>query len=420
MLFFFIPLSVVPMTRDISGRFRLRAFSALPIRFWSFRTKATRLVLLTLAAASLGVVGWSGDPRTLPLAMMFPGLWSLPSSRVGAALVAAAYFLGASRGLPEGVSIFFGSDLLLGLLLWGAASVAFVGVHAVCWTNRPGWSRPCGYLLANVLMSVPPFGIVGWANPITAAGVIFPGWGWLGLAMTIILLMATTTRPCMPVIAAMGALAVWSAVAWTDPPSPVAWTGVDTSFVSGREQYVDYSQQVATTALVRKAAAEGAKVVVLPESAFGIWTATTEVLWRRSLAGLDVTVIGGAVVLRDAGYDNLMVSVTARGSERLYRQRMPVPVSMWQPWTLGGASANFFENPNVEVHDTRLAILLCYEQLLVWPVLHSMLNDPDIIVATGNGWWTGSTNILPIQRAATIAWARLFERQVVLAFNAPT
>lgn len=373
-----------------------------------------------MGSATLGVVGWSGNPLTLPLAMFFPALWSVAGSRVGAALVAAAYFLGASRGLPEGVSIFFGTDRLLGIALWVTASLVFVGTHAVCWTKRRGWRQPCRYLLANVLVSVPTLGILGWANPITAAGIMLPGWGWWGLAMTVVLLMASVTmRLRWPAMAVIGTLSISASMNWTDPAPPLGWRGIDTSFVTGREQYADYAQQIATIELVRAAAADGVKVVVLPESAFGIWTPTAEALWSGALANLEVTVIGGAVVLAGDGYENLMIAVTAEGANVLYRQRMPVPVSMWQPWSSGGAAADFFGNAVVELNEVRLAVLLCYEQLLVWPVLQSVAMRPDIMIATGNGWWTGTTSILPIQRAASVAWARLFNIPLAMAYNAP-
>ncbi|MHA6732332.1 conjugal transfer protein TraB [Devosia sp. A369] len=393
------------------------AFSVWPIPLRSWRNSPGRLLVLTLGATAIGIVGWSGDPWTLPLAMIFPAVWSLARSRFSAALIAGAYFLGASRGLPQGVSTFFDSDILLGLSLWAGASLAFVSVHAVCWSRRGEWGQARNYFLANVLMSVPPLGILGWANPVTAAGIIFPGWGWWGLGAAIVLLMVSTTRFRWSAIVIIGALALFSAVTWTDPASPASWRGIDTSFVSGRDQYADYGQQLSTMALVREAAADGAEVVVLPESAFGIWTPTNEALWRRGLADLDVTVVGGAVILTETGYDNLMVSVAAEGSAVLYRQRMPVPVSMWQPWTSDGANADFFGNAVVELDGLRLAVLLCYEQLLVWPVLHSVMLDADLMIATGNGWWTGSTSIVSIQQASAIAWTSLFGLPLVMSFN---
>ena len=46
-----------------------------------------------------------------------------------------------------------------------------------------------------------------------------------------------------------------------------------------------------------------------------------------------------------------------------------------------------------------------------------MLHAPEVIVATGNGWWTAGTSIVTIQKASADAWARLFGIPLVTAFN---
>ena len=370
------------------------------------------------ATAGVGAIGWSGEVLLLPVACVFPALWAFAPTRLVASLVSMAYFMAASRGLPVGVSIFYGSDIWVGLGLWIAASLLFVTVHTVLWSPKPGWHRAVLYLAAWALMSVPPFGIVGWASPITAAGVLFPGWGWAGLAATVVGLSAMTTR-IWPLagVAISVALAV-SAITWTNPAAPEGWLGIDTTFdyqVAGN--HADYAQHLATIALVRQAAKTGARSIVLPESALGIWTPTTERLWTRNLADLDVVVAGGAVVINESGYDNVMIELTGEGARIFYRERMPVPVSMWRPWASGGASAQFFGNPTGRFAGTSIAPLICYEQLIVWPILQSVLLGPDVIVATGNGWWTGDTNIVPIQKASAKAWASLFGLPLVIAFN---
>ncbi|MAN77384.1 MAG: conjugal transfer protein TraB [Rhizobiales bacterium] len=365
-----------------------------------------------------GAVGWSGHTLALAAGVLFPALWAFAPSRGVAALVALAHFLAASRGLPEGVAIFYGSDMSMGIALWLMASLMFVAVHAGLWTPKTGWHRPARYGLAAILMSLPPFGIAGWASPITAAGVLFPGWGWFGLAATAIGLIAVTTRYWPIATLVVGGAFAWSAANWTPPAELDGWAGIDTSFqFSQAGQYADYAQHMATIGMVKEAAGQGASVVVLPESAFGIWTETAERLWTRELAGIDVTVNGGAIVIDQSGYDNVMVEVGGQGSEVIYYERMPVPISMWQPWTTGGANAHFFANPIVDFASVRIAPLICYEQLIIWPILQSMLYGPEVIVATGNGWWTGDTNIVAIQKASAEAWAALFGVPLVMAFN---
>ena len=354
----------------------------------------------------------------LPAAVLFPTLWAFAPNRLVAGLVALAYFLAVSRGLPVGVSIFYASDMWVGLGLWLAASVLFVLVHTVLWTRKSGWHRPLRYALAWILMSVPPFGIIGWANPITAAGVLFPGLGWFGLIVMAHTLSAMTTRAWPIVALVIGAVFAWSSSNWSEPRPPEGWIGIDTHFnYASFGQHADYAQHLATLALVQDATKAGAKSIALPESAFGIWTPTTELLWVHALQDLDVTVNGGAILISAEGYDNVMIEVSGKGARVLYRERMPVPVSMWQPWASGGATSQVFGKPAGRFAGTLIAPLICYEQLLVWPILQSMIYKPRVIVATGNGWWTGDTNIVAIQKAAARAWASLFGVPLVIAFN---
>ena len=410
------------MTRDISGRFRPKGFSAVPYRCSPSLLEAARSVALVVAAGAVGMVGWSGDPRMLPVALVFPVLWGLSRSRWTAAAVAAAYFLAASRGLPQGVVTFFGTSVLLGAALWIGAALAFVGVHAGLWSSRPGWGRVVRYAVAAILMAVPPFGIVGWAHPITAAGILFPSWGWWGLAATAALMLAATTRAWSVVLMGLAGSMVWSTVTWTEPPGLQGWVGLDLHLGRALGRDFDMNPHEALIAEVRGAAAAGARVVVLPENAFGFWTPTVGAFWRSRLRDLDVEVVAGATVVLSDGYDNTVVAIDQDEARIAYRQRMPVPVSMWQPWRNwfgepGGARADLFGLPVAGISGRPVAPLVCYEQLLVWPILQSMAQKPDLIVAIGNGWWTAGTDIAAIQKASSTAWARLFGLPLVVSFN---
>jgi hypothetical protein len=377
---------------------------------------------LVAAAIVVGSFAWSGHVLALPLALAFPALWAFAPSRTASAAVSAGYFLAASRGLPQGVVNFYGSDFSVGIALWIGAAVAFVLVHTVLWQRQPGRGRATGYGLAALLMCVPPFGVVGWAGPITAAGVLFPGWGWWGLAATGVILLAVTTRWWPMTAIVVIALWAWSGAHWIAPAPPVRWVGLDTQLGGALGRTPDLAQSAALLQRARQAGASGARVVVLPESAAGLWTPTTSMFWIDGVRGTGITVIAGAAIVDRHGYDNAMMEIGEGQARKLYGERMPVPVSMWQPWLAwtgqgGGAKASFFGNPVVVSAGRRVAPLICYEQLLVWPVLQSMLTSPDMIAAIGNDWWTADTSILAIQKASTQAWSKLFALPLVLAFN---
>jgi hypothetical protein len=382
----------------------------------------------------VGTIGWSGNIMTLPVAMVFPLLWTKSPSRLVAAAVSAGYFLSASRGLPEGVANFYTSDLWPGLLLWAAASLAFVVVHSVLWKPRPAGGRSrephriggqaSRYLAAMILMGLPPFGITGWAHPLTAAGVVFPGWGWCGLMATAAGLLVMTTRYWLAAVIILTGFWLWSVAGWTGLNLPNGWSGVDLKLgqSAGRDRSIGYHRNLIGTVERVVSTHPKTRVVVLPESALGFWTPTIEHLWRNGLRGSDVNVIVGAAVIGDQGYDNVMLTISSSDARILYRERMPVPVSMWQPWLHwtgqgGGARAHLFGNPVVEIYGQKIAPLICYEQLILWPILQSMLHAPDIIVTTGNGWWTAGTSIVAIQKASVTAWSRLFAVPAIMAFN---
>ncbi|EUB98287.1 Nitrilase/cyanide hydratase and apolipoprotein N-acyltransferase [Rhizobium sp. CF080] len=385
------------------------------------RPEFVRSSAIVGAATASGLVGWSGQVLLMPATLAFPLLWSIARKRRVAALVAAAYFLAASRELPQVVATFYMSDPWLGLALWLVASAGFVAVHTALWSPSSS-QRPARYLAAILLMSFPPFGIVGWAHPITAAGVLFPDWGWWGLAVMTVGLTGLVSRKGPVVAVALGSFWLWSVANWTDTNVADTWRGVDLQFGAslGRQSGLQHERDL--IAIVRVAASDGAHFIVLPESGLGLWTPTKRQLWLSELSGSPVTIIAGAVVVNGNDYDNVLVTITGNSSGVLYRERMPVPGAMWQPWLRwsgesGGARAYFFANPVVKVGSTKIAPLICYEQLIVWPVLQSMLGDPDVLLAVGNGWWARGMSIVDIQRASTIAWARLFSKPLVLSFN---
>ncbi len=227
------------------------------------RREPLQPVALIAVSVVAGVVGWSGHVLLLPVAFAFPVLWALVRMRLTAAVVSVAYFLAASRGLPQGVATFYPSDLWPGLLLWLCASAGFVIVHTVLWTKKVG-ARPCRYFLAAVLMAIPPFGITGWAHPITAAGVLFPGWGWWGLADATAGLMGLVTRMWPTAAIILAGFWIGSATTWDEPKLAESWQGVDLEMGASLGRDVSIERHRDLIAMMKDRVLGGARTIVLP------------------------------------------------------------------------------------------------------------------------------------------------------------
>ena len=72
---------------------------------------------------------------------------------------------------------------------------------------------------------------------------------------------------------------------------------------------------------------------------------------------------------------------------------------------------------HVHVAGERAAVLICYEQLLTWPILASMWEHPTALIAVANDHWSAGTTIPQAQLAAVRAWARLNAIPYVSATN---
>ena len=377
-----------------------------------------RALCLILAAAALGFFAWAGPASAVALALAMPALWACAGSRATAGATVLAYQLAATRSAPISFANFYGSFVGIGVLLWLASAIVIAAVWFAFWSAS---RRRRLFLIpfAAIATAVPPIGIVGWVHPLTAAGFLFPGTSWLGLLAAALLMTALAGIPWRYLPAACGALFVWAAFLAAPPSGVPGWTGIDTKQPFGRggaDFQRDYFRQVALGSLARN---KHAAVVIFPESAAGFWSSATANLWARELLTCPdrLVLLGAEVPDQDGRSTNALVVVSATTAETVYRQRMPVPLSMWRPWSSSGTRAFWFQNPVVTIAGKRAAVFICYEQLIPWTVLHSLSRRPEVLIACSNDWWCPNSTIPAIQLNSVAAWARLFAVPCVTSTN---
>jgi apolipoprotein N-acyltransferase len=421
---------------------------------------ARRSALNCFASFGIGGLVSTGYPFGIAAAIFTPAFSMRQASRLGAYAAAFCYYTGASWPVIPAARNFFGpsASIVEEAGAWLAAAVLLAVPWAFAWTRNQDqliWRVP----LAPAASVVPPLGIIGWASPLTAAGLLFPGTAWAGLLAVAIAcsLMAIDRSRCYAVLA-IAMLAVLSYVGkGANPQPPLGWEAVNTSFGTIAHGQADPIHQYEVAQWIEDwAESSNARVLVFPEMAVPRWTAATELFWQPTLTKLASTgktlLIGAGIadpsrlhrgeivhydfasavaVLRaepttvsqfgkgeqgkSARYRNALLMLGAQRGK--YIQHIPVPLGMWHPFGEGGVPLDLFGPGVISIADQRAVVLICYEQLLTWPVLLSMSQRATVLIAIANDYWVKQTPIPRYQTMATRAWTRLFGVPLLAAVN---
>jgi apolipoprotein N-acyltransferase len=276
-----------------------------------------------------------------------------------------------------------------------------------------------------LLTAIPPLGIIGWGSPFLSGGVLFPGTAWWGFAGILALVPLLGRFPLRTAV--LAAPLVLLANGFYKPPIPPAgWQGVNTEFGGAGQADPDFVAEFDAHQQMQETIRQSNAIVLLfPEHVVTQWNEATEAFWHLSLENLaerHMTLLIGAGLPRSLGsnatrpYYNALIS-RGQQSTTVYYQRIPVPIAMWNPFTSDGVPLNLFGPGTISVHDQRAAVLICYEQLLIWPFLSSEFEHPTILIMAANDYWAKRTPIPKIQNASASSLARLFGLPVVSAVN---
>jgi apolipoprotein N-acyltransferase len=417
------------------------------------------------AATAIGLAVSTGHPVGLAAAAGMPVACLLPASRKVAFESTLGYYTAGLWPMIPGLQRYIGSSAspLIPFAIWLFAAILLSMPWTIAWTDRPAkyvWRVP----LAFSATIIPPLGIIGFISPLTAAGYLFPSASWAGLAAVAflpgVLLAARGMEPRVRFVvgclafAACGFLAISGRVRTPAEASTIpGWVGMNTHFGDVSQPFRDYA---ATTFIQQKAAESPARVLIFPEFVVPRWSEATEAFWRRTLdrcrkrnqilvigAGLpsnarirndrpafDFAAAIDALESRDSSslgttkafigsspesVENTLLVVGASSGE-LY-QRVPVPIGMWRPFSNVSVPLRLNGPGVIEIDHQRAAVLICYEEILTFPVLASMLHHPTAIIGISNSFWFDETTIPEYQAAALRGWARLFRLPLFMAVN---
>jgi apolipoprotein N-acyltransferase len=416
-------------TAGTLARFRLRSFNIDSVPCGRFRQKSlSHSAFLPALAATTSAIAWSGHLATIPLALLAPLLLYHTQSRAHSYATLLSYYVGATWPLIPGASAFFSArgTTIEGILLCFGACI-LLGIPGALLFTRNRALRPFAITGMFVLTALPPLGLIGWASPFLSGGVLFPNTAWLGVIGTLALIPLLARFPMRtgPIIAVVALLANGF---YSPPPPPAGWQAINTEFGGAGQGDPDFLSEFYSSEQIQRIITQStAQVLLFPEHVVTQWTEATEAFWRQSLDNLaerHATLIIGAGfprlhrrhVMGGNSYYNVLIARTD-GNQTVYYQRIPVPLAMWKPFSTDGVPLNLFGRGTISVQNERAAVLICYEQLLIWPFLSSAFERPTILITAANDYWAKRTPIPKIQSASSSSLARLFGLPVLSAVN---
>jgi hypothetical protein len=377
--------------------------------------------LLAIAAFAIGAVAWSGHLYTLIVLLLLPLLFAHCTGTATRLVLLFCYYAGSIWPVMQGAAQFFGPTASMHplsiLTLWLVSSA----VLTLPWFWIVFFKHKSSELLFPIGICITALLPTGVVNPLTIAGILFPGLAWVGLALTIAIFgtLIKHTRYTLIATAMIAAICYVS-----HPAAPAArgsWEAHQTQ-LGGAEITRETPQQIFKAAdFIQSTALQSrATIQVFPEAVVSHWTPIADEFWQDTLTSLrnnhQTIIFGAEQSTRIPGqYLNLLL---VRGQyTATYQQRVPIPYAMWKPWNHTGFPLYYFGPATLTIGQWKTAPVICYEQLIMAPILISMTQNPDVIVSVANDYWTNDTYIAEIQQAAVTSWSRLFRVPLIIATN---
>jgi len=380
------------------------------------------------------VIGYFGLSSAYPghsrLLLLAPFLWCIASNRYSAFLVFFSYNMLGARGLLPGAAVFLSEDhsALQAFLLWLSINLGCALPFLVFWHKKPFFRALCFFAAFAFAYVLPPISLIGIINPVIggAAATLPAGAGVMGLCSILFLIACSCFSKRLAIFFSC-VIFFYSFFPAAFIQSPSDFYAVNTSFGRLGSGSFSFSSDFDRATLVfsdlrtKRIRQLEERYVVLPETIAGRVNKASIDLWTQEISSIrrndQVFFWGGEIPTGTATYDNC-IFIYHGDDVHTIEQRVPVPYSMYRPFTKTGANLHYFSDGILLLPDgRRAAVLICYESFLTWPALVSMLKKPDIIICASNLWWCKDTSIPSSQERYVTLWGRLFNIPTVFSVN---
>lgn len=382
-------------------------------------------------SGAIGLLVWS-QPVDPPGGMfwlaLLPLMWLLAPTRFAGFAAVLSYHLAAGPTTAAAAAGYFPQWSALACV---AVYLAFALALSLPWALldvrrevAPG--RRLLALAAVVLISVaPPVGVISAWHPLLAAAWVYPGGGWLALAIVLAAWGAVAWRPRITTgvlsTAAMGAIALATSWGYTEPSAPPRLLALDQA-VARAPTFAAFGMKLEQlNTQLRELARPPGSVVVLPETAIEEWKPSVQAMVSVALRQrlLDGPLLAGTMVRDASGSWGAAVLIQHDGPATIVRSRQPLVLGLWHPWDpVDHYSANWLHPEVMEVAGERASIRLCSEEFpLFWTLVDQIVDRPTVMIVMGSHYWSNTIMHDVTQSRHGRAAARLFGIPIVRAIN---
>ena len=378
-------------------------------------------IIISLTGMFIAYISWSLSVELTIFSSLLFFAYFYINQRSYLFTLILSYYLFSSRGLLIGTENYYDS-IYIATLIWLLSALLTTSVWITIWSSYQT-KRLLLFPIMLTLLIVPPIGFISWVNPIISSAIVFPKFGFLGIAFYLLslylvtLLLKDKSRTTQTIIIIL-ILFISSAIYTPIKKQKQNILYPINSNLKYKNQAVDflgdYRRQKKLLLLANRSKYNN---LLFHENALGSFNQNSMMIWER--LDNNKTILAGATIYhkRVGGYDNVLMEITHNSYKTIYKQRVPVPISMWKPWIEQGAKAYPFQNPTVEYQQSRVGVFICYEQLLTYTYLHTMFYEPKYIIGISNLWWVEDESIGIIQKRSLELWGRLFGKKIYYSEN---
>ncbi len=374
---------------------------------------------------TIGYLSWGLNLEMTILSLSLFFAYLLLEKRWYLFLFVLGYYLIGSRGLFFGVEHYY-NDPLYAFLSWVGVALLSSLSWILIW-SKYFQKRVYRLPIVILIVTLPPIGFISWLNPLPTIAILFPKFGFLGLIVELVLVYLLVfawkgyqlKRYRDIVIILFSLLSLFSIRLFVskntllDNNLEAINSSIEYSPITF-DKSEEYRRIKKFFYLVQE---NNKSKLLLPENALGNYSDLQSVIW--SYLDKNKTIFAGANIynFRYTKNINVLMRLDYNSSKIVYKQRVPVPIEMWKPFTNSGTEATIYKQPIVFIDGIKSGVFICYEQLLTYTYLQTFFYQPDMIVGVSNLYWAKDTNIREIQKETMTLWSLLFNVPLKFSVN---